>query len=571
MRARVWAERCARWRTGFAPGSRLGTMAKLSKKRKDSKEDAKSSAKSAILGVVGRDAWKSTKRDKPGRRRLLKLGAKLHDASSETTREKLRGKIRRTLEEARASADDGRSSSEELDTGTDEDAPPDDRGAVRLSSGMNINNKNNDARLANDANDVIEIRAPVPTRPAAAHAPSAAELLQRRLGARVPGADQGRADSWLPGDGAPDSAEERARRARRERRFETERALWSGSRSPGGPTMQELKAGNGKAVGTSTALEKSYLRLTSAPAAAEVRPPSVLRDALALVKRKWAESRDAAYAADQLKAIRQDLTVQRKRGGALAAEVYATHARIALETRDWAEFNQCQTVLRGMHSRRARRSTCASGAEDASEDVVAEFAAYRLLYAASQSTTAELTRELRHLAREGALEPGRTHEYVASALRVVKAAATRACVAFFKAREDAPEPSRCPGFRALADLSTPAVRRDALRAMLRAYAGSRDGVPVAFAANVLGFGGGDDGAAAFEAFAASAADASPFAFGVASDGTTRVLDARASLGLEPLPATRGPSPAIAPPPTKRERARDEGEKKEKKRKKKRRA
>ena len=411
-----------------------------------------------------------------------------HDASSETTREKLRGKIRRALEEARASADDGRSSSEELDTGTDEDAPPDDRGAVRLSA----IDKNNDARLANDANDAAEIRAPVPTRPAAAHAPSAAELLQRRLGARVPGADQGRADSWLPGDGALDSAEERVRRARRERRFETERALWSGSRSPGGPTMQELKAGNGKAVGTSTALEKSYLRLTSAPAAAEVRPPSVLRDALALVKRKWAESRDAAYAADQLKAIRQDLTVQRKRGGALAAEVYATHARIALETRDWAEFNQCQTVLRGMHSRRARRSTCASGAEDASEDVVAEFAAYRLLYAASQSTTAELTRELRHLAREGALEPGKTHEYVASALRVVKAAA-RACVAFFKAREDAPEPSRCPGFRALADLSTPAVRRDALRAMLRAYAGSGDGVPVAFAANVLGFGGGDDG------------------------------------------------------------------------------
>lgn len=538
-------------------------MAKLSKKRKDSKEDAKSSAKSAILGVVGRDAWKSTKRDKPGRRRLLKLGAKLHDASSETTREKLRGKIRRTLEEARASADDGRSSSEELDTGTDEDAPPDDRGAVRLSSGMNI---------VKTTNDAVEIRAPVPTRPAAAHAPSAAELLQRRLGARVPGADQGRADSWLPGDGALDPAEERARRARRERRFETERALWSGSRSPGGPTMQELKAGNGKAVGTSTALEKSYLRLTSAPAAAEVRPPSVLRDALALVKRKWAESRDAAYAADQLKAIRQDLTVQRKRGGALAAEVYATHARIALETRDWAEFNQCQTVLRGMHSRRARRGTCASGAEDASEDVVAEFAAYRLLYAASQSTTAELTRELRHLAREGALEPGRTHEYVASALRVVKAAATRACVAFFKAREDAPEPSRCPGFRALADLSTPAVRRDALRAMLRAYAGSRDGVPVAFAANVLGFGGGDDGAAAFEAHAASAADASLFAFGVASDGTTRVLDARASLGLEPLPATRGPSPAIAPAPTKRhQRARDEGGGKEKKRKKKRRA
>ena len=153
-------------------------MAKLSKKRKDKKNDAKSAAKSAILGVVGSDAWKSTKRNKPGRRRLLKLGAKLHDASSETTREKLRGKIGRVLEEERASADESRSSSEELDTGTDEDAPPDDRGAARgAERQIRVNNR---ADLA----DAREILAPVPTRPAAAHALSAAELLQRRLGAR---------------------------------------------------------------------------------------------------------------------------------------------------------------------------------------------------------------------------------------------------------------------------------------------------------------------------------------------------------------------------------------------------
>ena len=530
-------------------------MAKLSKKRKDEKDDAKSSAKSAILGVVGHDAWKSAKRDKPGRRRLLKLGAKLHDASSETTREKLRGKIRRVMAE-----NDTRGSGEELDTGTDEDAPP----------------ANSRERGAGHDEGTSSLRAPVPTRPAAARAPSAVELLQRRLGMRAsPGAAELNRESLSRrSDCLPlDAVDERARRAARERRFEAERALWSGSRSPGGPTMQELKAGDGKAVGTNTDLEKSYLRLTSAPAASEVRPPSVLRDALALVKKRWAESRDAAYAADQLKSIRQDLTVQRKRGGALAAEVYETHARIALETRDWAEFNQCQTVLRGMHSRRARRSTCASGAEDASEDVVAEFAAYRLLYAASLSTTAELTRELRYLAREGALEPGRTHEYVASALRVAKAAATRASVAFFDARESAPEPSRCPGFKPLTDLSTPTVRRDALRAMLRAYAGSRDGVPVAFAAMVLGFGGGEDGAAAFERFAADppAGSEIQIAFGVASDGTTRVLDARASLGLEPLPATRCPSPAIAPAAAKHESFRDEGAGKEKKRKKKRRA
>jgi hypothetical protein len=115
--------------------------------------------------------------------------------------------------------------------------------------------------------------------------------------------------------------------------------------------------------------------------------------------------------------------------------------------------------------------------------------------------------------------------------------------------------------------------------MLRAYAGSRDGVPVAFAAKTLGFFG-DDACDAFEAYAASAHVAEPslftrpVAFGIASDGATRVLDARASLGLELLLSTRGPSPAIAasPAPAKaKERGRDEAKRgKEKKREKKRR-
>lgn len=57
--------------------------------------------------------------------------------------------------------------------------------------------------------------------------------------------------------------------------------------------------------GTSEALEKEYLRLTSLPRAADVRPPGVLAAALALVKAKWLQQPDYAAASEQLKSIRQ--------------------------------------------------------------------------------------------------------------------------------------------------------------------------------------------------------------------------------------------------------------------------
>jgi hypothetical protein len=144
-----------------------------------------------------------------------------------------------------------------------------------------------------------------------------------------------------------------------------------------GGSMKQLDEGDYERMtvkGTCAVLEKNYLRLTSPPKAELVRPQRILEEHLSQLKRSYyhiddddrggggggggrvhnGRQRGYSWYCSQMKAIRQDLTVQRIIN-AFAVDVYETHAKMALEEDDINEYNQSQTQLKELYDLIERR------------------------------------------------------------------------------------------------------------------------------------------------------------------------------------------------------------------------
>ncbi|KAI9031290.1 SAC3/GANP/Nin1/mts3/eIF-3 p25 family-domain-containing protein [Hyaloraphidium curvatum] len=220
-------------------------------------------------------------------------------------------------------------------------------------------------------------------------------------------------------------------------------------------------------VGTSQVLEKHYLRLTSAPDPANVRPLEVCRQTLKLLKRKWKDEANYAYICDQFKSLRQDLTVQRIRN-AFTIDVYETHARIALEKGDLGEFNQCQSQLKHLY-----KEVKGAGHEN-------EFKAYRVLYCLYTLNRRDINNLLQDLTAADRKDP-----QIAHALAVRKAVAHRDYHQLFRLYRNYPN-NMSPY---LIDHFAERERIYALKIMCAAYRMSR--LDVGFVAEELGWTGPD--------------------------------------------------------------------------------
>ncbi|EFA78792.1 hypothetical protein PPL_08255 [Heterostelium album PN500] len=166
--------------------------------------------------------------------------------------------------------------------------------------------------------------------------------------------------------------------------------------------------------GTSTDLEKPYLRLTSAPDPSTVRPEPTLRKTFDHLKRHWKDKQDYTYICEQFRSMRQDMRVQNIKNQ-FSIDVYEAHARLAMENGDLGQFNQCQTQLFELYKIPGNKGK------------VAEFFAYRILYCIFQNNSTDMTKTFSELTQDLAAQ-----ECVKYALKIRAAFYDNNFIRYFK-------------------------------------------------------------------------------------------------------------------------------------------
>lgn len=245
----------------------------------------------------------------------------------------------------------------------------------------------------------------------------------------------------------------------------------------GGLVDSKNPSSQGALIGQNQNLEKEYLRLTTFPRAEDVRPLKVLIKSLAHIKSRYCQAEDFEWANEQLKSVRQDMTVQRIRN-AFVLNVYETHARILLEHGDLNEFNQCQTMIRslteGINDLVADSVSDSMGGDFGSgrcskeqplvqlPEAADEFRGYAILYALVRNSHIELKTEL----TRAKSTPGTCHakSSCGHALSVVKALDDHDYRTFFRLYESAPHMSAY-----LMDFLVKRVRDAAYERIIAAY------------------------------------------------------------------------------------------------------
>ncbi|KAG2383238.1 hypothetical protein C9374_004575 [Naegleria lovaniensis] len=205
-------------------------------------------------------------------------------------------------------------------------------------------------------------------------------------------------------------------------------------------------------VGTMEALEKQYLRTSSELKPEDFRPFHILQKSLPFVVSKYerGEVTYDDYLCEQMKAIRQDLTVQGIENE-FTVLVYETHARIAIKNKDISEFNQCQTRLKDLYSKGLKGNR-------------EEFLMYNIMYLTLNDSTSELTKVLR-IVLSDTKSNFKTHEYVKFGLDVHS---SYSVFNFFKLFNVLYNKAPKSG-KSMIDMFADAIRRRALLALCKAH------------------------------------------------------------------------------------------------------